>query len=85
MCSQVDAILQEIEDSHFIFRGTLLGAIGQPQEQPTTMAPVTPVAEAQDEGMIPAVYTQMDSLKASAEAGDPLAANILGALFSFWV
>ena len=30
--------------------------------------------------MAPAVYTQMDSLKASAVDGDPLAANILGAL-----
>ena len=27
---------------------------------------------------IPAVYYQIDSLKASAEGGDPLAANILG-------
>ena len=72
--AQVDAILQETEDSHFIFRNTLLGAIGMQQE----MQVLPPAAADSDQETIPAVYTQMDSLKASAEAGDPLAANILG-------
>lgn len=77
---QVDAILQETENAHFIFRNTLLSAIGlAPEATMSQLGPGTPMAElAADEGTIPAVYSQMDSLKASAEAGDPLAANILG-------
>ena len=75
----MDAILQETENAHFIFRNTLLSAIGlAPEAALSQVGPGTPVAEAVDEGTIPAVYSQMDSLKASAEAGDPLAANILG-------
>ena len=76
--------MQDTEDAHFIFRGTLLGVLGQPmlQDQILAQDPQQLGLEGQAEPAgqtIPAVYYQIDSLKASAEGGDPLAANILGA------
>ena len=77
-------MLQDTEDAHFIFRGTLLGVLGQPMPQDPILGQQDQYGaqEAQSEAngqTIPAVYYQVDSLKASAEGGDPLAANILGA------
>ena len=77
--------VQDTEDAHFIFRGTLLGVLGQPMPQDQILAQdqqqqLGLEGQAEPAGQtIPAVYYQIDSLKASAEGGDPLAANILGA------